>query len=393
MSLKKIKTLRSRYRMKNSILAVLLSFVVSQAFSQGEIRKYTNDFLNIGVGARGLGMGNAQVASTEDVYSGYYNPAGLANIPNTFQVGLMHSEYFAGIALYDYASFAVPMPDKKRVFGFSFFRFGVDNIPNTLFLIGPDGSINYNNITSFSTADYAFMLHYAQKFNVKGLTAGGTAKIIYRSVGPFGSAIGFGIDLGVQYRNKGWRAGLMLRDITTTFDAWTFTFNDAQKQALLQNNNELPKNSIEYAAPSIILGGAYEINVKNKFFILPEVNLLFSTDGKRNVLVPGKPISMDLVGGLELNYARIGYIRAGVSNIQQYYAENGKHNYSVSPSIGAGIRIKVIAIDYTLTNLTAIQGSSQNNGLYSHVISLRLDINVKKKAAEVKAVESKGVSQ
>ena len=374
------------YSMRNSALTLLLSLIVTQVFSQGEIRKYTNDFLNIGVGARGLGMGNAQVASTEDVYSGYYNPAGLANIDNTFQLGLMHSEYFAGIALYDYASVAVPLPDKKRVLGFSFFRFGVDNIPNTLFLYGPDGSINYGNISSFSTADYAFMLHYAQKFNIPGLTAGGTVKIIYRSLGPFGSAVGFGIDLGLQYRKGGWRAGVMLRDITNTFDAWSFTLTDAQKQILLQDSNQLPKNSIEYAPPSIILGGAYEVNIKNKFYILPEINLLFSTDGKRNVLLPGKPISMDAVAGLELNYAKIGYIRIGVSNIQQYYAENGKRNYSVSPSIGAGIRIKVIAIDYTLTNLTAIQGSSQNNGLYSHVISLRLDINVKQKKQEAKEV-------
>jgi hypothetical protein len=329
-------------------------------------------------------MGNAQAASTEDVYAGYYNPAGLANIPNTFQVGLMHSEYFAGIAKYDYGAFAVPVQDKKRVLGFSFFRFGVDDIPNTLFLYGPDGTPDYSKITSFSTADYAFMLHYAQKFEkVKGLTAGGSAKIIYRSLGPFGSAVGFGIDLGLQYRIKGWRLGLMLRDITTTFDAWSFTLTDAQKQVLLADSNELPKNSIEYVAPSIVLGAAYEVNVKNKFFILPEVNILLTTDGKRNVLLPGNPISMDMNFGLELNYARIGYIRAGVSNIQRYYAEDGKRNFSVAPSIGAGIRIKVIAIDYTLTNLTSIKGSSRDNGLYSHVISLRLDINIKKKAPQV----------
>jgi predicted proteasome-type protease len=158
----------------------------------------------------------------------------------------------------------------------------------------------------------------------------------------------------------------MLKDITNTFDAWSFTLTDAQKQVLLADSNQLPKNSIEYAPPSIILGGAYEVNIKNKFYILPEINLLFSTDGKRNVLVPGNPISM-------------AYIRVGVSNFQQYSAINGHAAYSVSPSIGAGVRIKVISIDYTLTNLTAIQGSSQNNGLYSHVISLRLDINVKKK--------------
>ena len=339
MSLMNIKPLSSS--MKNSLFTLLLSLLFSQAYSQGQIRVYTNDFLNIGVGARGLGMGNAQVASVEDVYAGFYNPAGLANINNTAQVGLMHSEYFAGIALYDYASFAVPLADKKRVFGFSFLRFGVDNIPNTLFLYGPDGSINYNNISSFSTADYAFMLHYAQKFNIPGLTAGGTVKIIYRSLGPFGNAVGFGIDLGLQYRKGGWRAGVMLKDITNTFDAWSFTLTDAQKQVLLQDSNQLPKNSIEYAPPSIILGGAYEVNIKNKFYILPEINFLLSTDGKRNVLLPGNPISMDAVAGLEMNYAKIGYIRVGVSNFQQYSAINGHTAYSVSPSIGAGVRIKV----------------------------------------------------
>ena len=384
MNLMNIKT--EGNSMRKSALILLLSIVFSNAFSQGQIRVYANEFLNIGVGARGLGMGNAQVASTEDVYSGFYNPAGLANMPNTFQVGLMHSEYFAGIAVYDYGSFAIRMPDKKRVLGFSFFRFGIDNIPNTLFLYGPDGTINYINITSFSTADYAFMLHYAQQFNIPGLTAGGTVKIIYRSLGPFGNAVGFGIDLGLQYRKGGWRAGLMLKDITNTFDAWSFTLTDAQKQVLLQDSNQLPKNSIEYRAPSIILGGAYEVNIKNKFFILPEINLILSTDGKENVLLPGNPISMDAVAGLEMNYAKIAYIRVGVSNFQHYSAIDGHTAYSVSPSIGAGVRIKVISIDYTLTNLTAIQGSSQNNGLYSHVISLRLDINLKKK------LETKGGS-
>jgi hypothetical protein len=110
--------------------------------------------------------------------------------------------------------------------------------------------------------------------------------------------------------------------------------------------------------------------------------MILTTDGKRNVLLPGKPINLDLNFGLEMNYARIGYIRVGVSNIQQYYAENGKRNYSVSPSIGAGVRIKVISIDYTLTNLTAIQGSSQNNGLYSHVVRAATGYKYQRKTAE-----------
>ena len=167
------------------------------------VRKYSNEFLQIGVGARGLAMSNAQVATTADVYSNYYNPAGLVNIPNTFQVGIMHSEYFAGIAKYDYVSIAVPVQPQKRVIGFSFFRFGVDDIPNTLFLVQPDGSVDYSKITSFSAADYAFQFHYSQVLPVKGLSIGGSVKMIYRQIGHFAKAFGFGFgfDFGFKFQN------------------------------------------------------------------------------------------------------------------------------------------------------------------------------------------------
>src|SRR5580693_596888 len=187
----------------------LLFLVLSTSAYSQVVRKYSDDFLEIGVGARGLGMSNAQVASTNDVYSSYYNPAGLVNIPNTFQIGFMHNEYFAGIAKYDYLTVAIPVTPKKRVIGFSFYRFGVDDIPNTLFLVQPDGSINYNNITSFSAADYAFMFHYAQSLPIPGLSVGGSVKVIYRQIGSFAKAYGFGLDLGAQYRIKQWRLGLM----------------------------------------------------------------------------------------------------------------------------------------------------------------------------------------
>ena len=75
----------------------------------------------------------------------------------------MHASYFSNIAKYDYASVAIPVNDNKRTLGLSILRFAVDDIPNTLFLVEPDGSINYNNIQTFSSADYAFLFSFAQK--------------------------------------------------------------------------------------------------------------------------------------------------------------------------------------------------------------------------------------
>lgn len=366
------------------LLAIL--FILNHSGYGQLVRKYSNNFLEIGVGARGLAMSNAQVATTSDVYSNYYNPSGLVYIPNTFQIGIMHSEYFAGIAKYDYVTLAVPVTPQKRVIGFSFFRFGVDDIPNTLFLVQPDGSIDYSKITSFSAADYAFQFHYAEMLPITGLSVGGSVKIIYRQVGHFAKAYGFGIDAGLQYRLKAWRFGLMARDVTSTFDAWNMNFTDAEKQILLQTNNALPKNSLELTTPMIILGAAYEFDVKKKFFILPEANFALTTDGKRNVLLPGKPISVDLNAGLELKYVPVKDIdvalRVGVGNIQRSTDELGKKRVDVSPNIGVGVHIKIISIDYALTNLTTIKDASGGAGLYSHVISLRLDINKKVKESQ-----------
>ena len=278
---------------------------------------------------------------------------------------------------------AVPVQQNKRVIGFSFTRFGIDNIPNTLFLVQPDGSVDYTKITSFSAADYAFQLHYAQVLPVKGLSIGGSAKIIYRQIGKFAKAFGFGVDLGLQYRIKNWHIGLMARDITSTFDAWSISFNDAEKQVLLQTNNALPKNSLEITTPMFILGAAYAGNIKDKFFIIPEVNFALTTDGKRNVLIAAKPISVDMNIGLELKYVPAKNIdvciRTGVGNLQRATDELGKKRFTVSPNIGAGVHIKIISLDYALTNLTTIKDKDGGAGLYSHVISLRLDINKKVK--------------
>jgi len=58
-------------------LLVIVSLLLSVVRSDAQFRKYSNEFLNIGAGARGLAMGGAQVASTEDGNAGYGTPAGL----------------------------------------------------------------------------------------------------------------------------------------------------------------------------------------------------------------------------------------------------------------------------------------------------------------------------
>src|SRR5687768_16990144 len=124
--------------MKIIQIPILVCLCVLAFPGYAQFRKYSNEFLNIGAGARGLAMGSAQVASVKDGTAGYWNPAGLTGVQDHPSVNLMHASYFSNIAKYDYGSVAIPVSDNKRTLGLSILRFAVDGIPNTLYLIDPD---------------------------------------------------------------------------------------------------------------------------------------------------------------------------------------------------------------------------------------------------------------
>ena len=345
-----------------------------------QFRKYSNEFLNIGAGARGLAMGNAQVASVDDASAGYWNPAGLTGVKNNPNVGIMHADYFAGIAKYDYLGAAIPVQDNKRTLGFSVLRFAVDDIPNTLFLVEPDGSINYGNIQTFSSADYAMILSFAQRLKEtenKSISFGINAKVIYRKVGHFATAWGFGLDAGIQMHGEKWRFGIVARDLTTTFNAWSFTFTQKEKEVLYLTKNDIPVKSTEITAPRVVIGGGYDFRISNSFSLLAEANFDVTFDGKRNTVLSSNPVSLDPHVGLEARIKDVFFIRGGVTNFQQALSDgdtlNQKKVWIYQPSIGAGFKIRNIMLDYAFTNL-----ANQSNPLYTHIFSLRFNL-VKKK--------------
>lgn len=366
-------------RLLTVVMIVVLLTASSRAHAQ--FRKYSNEFLNIGAGARGLAMGGAQVASVADGTAGYWNPAGLVHVREFPVINLMHAEYFGGIGKYDYGSIAIPLADDKRTIGLSILRFAVDDIPNTLYLVEPDGSINYNNIRSFSSADYGFLFSYSQKLvqsEARTISIGGNAKVIHRSVGDFAKAWGFGIDAGIQVSTPKWKIGASVRDLTTTFNAWSFSFTEQEKEVLYLTNNDIPVKSTELTAPRLILGGAYDFRLNEKLRLLAELNLDLTFDGKRNTVISSDPISADPRAGLELGYNNIFFVRGGVYNFQKALADgdtlNQKKVWIYQPSLGAGFRLKHLAIDYAFTNL-----ANQSNPLYTHIFSLRLDLVRKEK--------------
>lgn len=369
----------------------LICFGSQQSFSQTRI--YVNEYLNIGVGARGLAMGGAQVASSKDAYSGYWNPAGLTKMEDDLQVAAMHAEYFSGNSKYDFASVALPTKDKKRAFGVSFLRFATDDIPYTIDYVQPDGSFDESKLKSISAGDYAFLVSYAQQLKLFKnpeiqTSIGANAKIIYRNIGSMANAWGGGVDLGLQTTYKKFIFGIAAKDITTTYTTWSFNLSEKEKEVFGQTGNEIPVKSYEIMNPRFNIGMAYQfLKPSSKIHLLAEINADITTDGKRNTLIKTKSLSIDPRLGLELSYKRTLFLRAGVCNIQKVLDDKDSLNKQTftlfQPSMGVGIKIGPLAVDYAYTSL-----QTQSNPLFSHIVSLRFDVQKVKKKEPKETAES-----
>ena len=355
-----------------SIIFLLLNFLSFKSVSQTDklAPKYSNEFLSIGIGADALGLGNAIVAQTSSVNSGYWNPAGLTQVNKWLDIGLMHSEYFAGIAKYDYLGLAHSV-DKVSTVGFSFIRFAVDDIPNTTQLIDQQGNIDYSKISTFTAADNAYLFSYARKLKYSGLSFGGNFKLVHRKVGDFAKSWGFGLDAGLQYLYKNYKFGVMTRDISSTFNAWVFNLDNQTKEVFLKTGNSIPVNGLEITLPRIILASYGKFNLGQKgIYLASEIDIDITTDGRRNTLLESKLFSIDPHMGVEIGYKNYVTVRGGFSNFQyvKNYDDTKKINFQ--PNIGVGLNIKNFNLDYAFTDI-----GDASVALYSHVISLRIKLN------------------
>ena len=148
----------------------------------------------------------------------------------------------------------------------------------------------------------------------------------------------------IQRRNKNWRFGIAARDITSTFNAWSFTFTEKEKEVLYLTNNEIPVKSTELTAPRLVLGIAREFKVGRKSSLLAEANIDLTFDGQRNTVISADPVSADPKLGLELNYQyNVFFLRGGINNFQKALYDgdpvNQKRVWIYQPSAGAGFNL------------------------------------------------------
>ncbi len=278
-----------------ALLVFYYSFVVEGS------EKYAGEFLNIGTGARALGMGGSFVAVADDGTSAYWNPAGLGGLRKT-ELIFMHTSMFE-LDKYDYINITRPF-GKSNAMALSWIRLGIDDIPMTqLSTSNPISVSNRPKIVGYmQDTENAFMLSYGKRLKLDfvgdtGFQLGGTIKFLYNSIsGAKRNAIGLGGDVGVI-----WRSSLMsdvedrrLADLSVGIVAQDFF-----KTRLIWNTTSSPSHT-DIIQPNFKFGLAY-------FRDIPSISskTLLSIDA-------GTRYGLEMRYGLEYIIADLLVLRVGL---------------------------------------------------------------------------------
>lgn len=286
--------------MKTIAISIITAVIfVSFAFA-GSTGTTAVNYLKIGVGAKAVGMGEAQIAITSNVDSPFWNPAGLSEIKRD-EIGLMHLIYWEGIS-YDYLAYALPMKD-IGVFAISGTLLNSGAIEKTIEnLTGTDYTID----GTFSYTAFSGVISYATNFVMESMpiSVGINAKLIGDNIDN-DSAIGIGFDVGaISEVSKDVKVGLTVNNIGMLF------------------------------GKSVSLPMAIKLGVGFKIPLMEKVHVItLAADGVM-------PLDSKIRGDIGAEYAlsEMIYIRGGY-----------KINYDLeSLTLGAGFKINISKEQYEL---------------------------------------------
>lgn len=179
--------------MKRYVLITAFAFLLSLpalTFGQAKVGTSGAQFLEIGISARAIGMGEAFLGIADDVSALYYNPGGIALLDRT-EVMATHIDYPANIQ-YEFIGMAVPTPQFFGNVGLAAYWLHTDDMPYTTYE-HPEG-----NGQTFTAGDFAIAGTYSSSLT-DHFSLGVTIKYIHSFL-ELESSSGWASDVGLYYK-------------------------------------------------------------------------------------------------------------------------------------------------------------------------------------------------
>ena len=249
-------------------------------------------FLNIGVSARAVGMGEAVVALNQDAASVYYNPATIAEF-DKMELSATQIQWPAGIN-YDYFSASSHLKGRHYLGMSAGILHMAPMMETTEYL--PDGTGNY-----FSFQDRFIALTYGAKMTDR-FSFGITLKHVSEDLADYGMSIIL-MDMGTFY----WTGFRTLRFCAalTHFGSQTGPKGVYDKRILDQESGEEISESTEYSIfspPTMFrVGLAIDPITKNNHHVVVAMQLNHPVDNAEYI-----------VTGFEYSYMMLLYFRSGL---------------------------------------------------------------------------------
>jgi len=302
--------------LKRAALSALLlsccgqNLLASPGFSSKSAGTTGSDFLNLGVGARPLGMGGAYTAIAEGAEAAYWNPAGLAQVQK-MSVTFMRASYVEDIS-YNYIGLAQRI-NQSSVLAASALMTNIGDIKRT------DENGTWDN-SYFSPKDAAYSLSYC--YSVVDLSdkdhdvsVGITGKYISSKI--VNTATAYGVDVGVMsyhFAKIPYRIGFTLQNVGkgTTYD---------------QETDPMPINIKTGISASVLKNVLLAVDAN-----FPKSADPYLTLGTEVDLFASEGTGVSLRGGYNTQQSRI---QGGTSGL----------------ALGAGIMVTTFRVDYAFANM------------------------------------------
>ncbi len=310
--------MNTRYGTRSLLAGVLLLALAAasavparaQLFrSTAKVGTTAAQFLKIGVGARALGMGGAQVGVTGDISSLYWNPAGLSRLNINSELTFNHANWLADIS-YDFAAAVMPIGE-LGTFGLSVISMRVpEDIVTTVDF--PEGDGRRWNATSL-----AFGLTYARNLTDR-FSIGLTMKYIREAIWSE-SASGFALDIGTLYLSEipGLSIGASISNFGTKMrlDGRDLNFNYDPDNDIGTGPNNVP-SKIETGEFDLPL--TFRIGVAWDFYPMEDFRTTFAVDATH----PNDNTEY-VNSGMEVTWKEIVFGRIGYKSLWLRDSEQG----------------------------------------------------------------------
>ena len=311
-----------------------------------------SNFLEIGVGARGLALAGAYTAIAEGVTSLYWNPAGIAEMEAPAAAVSIQQLYGSDGLDHTFVGGVLPM-GTNGAFGISLTQLSSGDIDRTTEAFPDGGDPTFG--TKFSYTATAAGLYYGRRLTDR-LAIGVGMKFVTEGIDN-AKANYYGIDVGTKFRTGlyGVHIAASLANLGTSG-----RFRGPAIERFSTDQFRPGTTQIEFSTSSLQMPTLFRFSVRSD--VLGSSDALLGANSQHNLVTLAEfhdaiDTDVQLLMGAEYSFREMVFLRVGKKWVNEKETEFRSGSYGLAA--GGGVRLPLggsrrLSFDYSYTNMAEL---------------------------------------